>query len=178
MANAAVTPPMRVHGWNIHFLAGPDEFHFAGLFKAPNSDLITFQDVVDELRLCFNIPKAEPDRDPWDTIAFKLAKTPPGTTSDLPSLVAGDDLSLPVPGLPARSPKIQPVVKYHVISHRPCNIASGKPLKDHLSGSCYFLCQSLTSLCLTLLTGCFSSKMRAAYLSTKSSPRREVFASQ
>ncbi|EGU84551.1 hypothetical protein FOPG_17208 [Fusarium oxysporum f. sp. conglutinans race 2 54008] len=136
MANAAVTPPMRVHGWNIHFLAGPDEFHFAGLFKAPNSDLITFQDVVDELRLCFNIPKAEPDRDPWDTIAFKLAKTPPGTTSDLPALVAGDDLSLPVPGLPARSPKIQSVVKYHVISHRPCNIASDKPLKDHLSAKC------------------------------------------
>ncbi|KAF5027346.1 hypothetical protein F66182_547 [Fusarium sp. NRRL 66182] len=136
MADATVTPPMRVHGWNVHFLAGPDDFLFAGLFQAPGSDLVTFQDVVDELRLCFNIPRAERDDDPWETIAFKLAEYPSGTTVDLPSLVAGDNLSLPVPGLPARTPKIQSVVKYHIVSHRPCDISSDKPLDDHLSAKC------------------------------------------
>ncbi|KAF4948333.1 hypothetical protein FSARC_13774 [Fusarium sarcochroum] len=136
MANAAITPRMRVHGWNVHLLAGPDAFYFGGLFQEPNSDLITFSDVVDELRLCFNIPRTEPNKDPWDTLAFVLTDPLPDSRINLPSLVEGEDLSLPVPGLPPFSASKQNVVKYHIVSHTPCDISFDKPLQEHLKKQC------------------------------------------
>lgn len=94
MANAAVTLPMRAHGWNVHFLAGHNTFHFAGLFQAAGSDLVTFSDVIDELRLCFEIPDVAPrnesdddDNGSWKGIAFGLIGRPS------PSSVLGPRLS-------------------------------------------------------------------------------------
>jgi hypothetical protein len=126
-----VTPPMRVHGWNVHLVAGADDFHFAGLYQVPGSNLITFRDVIDEMRLCFDIPGEE---DPWETMAFMLADSPDDVKRKLHTLVADEDLALPVPGLQGSSPKVQRIVTYHVILHKPCNISFDKPLEDHLKG--------------------------------------------
>lgn len=106
MSNAAVTPPMRVHGLNVHFLAGPDEFHFTGLYQTIDSELITFCNLVDELRLCFDIPRVERDHDPWDNIAFATTDFSLGLTTDIPSPVQGGDMRRPVPSLPPRNPKV------------------------------------------------------------------------
>ncbi|CAF3575162.1 unnamed protein product [Fusarium graminearum] len=129
----SVTPPMRVHGWNVHLVAGDDDFHFAGLYQVPGSNLITFRDVIDEMRLCFDIPGEE---DPWETMAFMLVDSPDDMKRKLPSLVADEDLALPVPGLKGSSPKVQRVVTYHVILHKPCEISYDKPLQDHIKDKC------------------------------------------
>ncbi|CEI39934.1 hypothetical protein FVEN_g2201 [Fusarium venenatum] len=129
----SVTPPMRVHGWNVHFVAGDDDFHFAGLYQVPGSNLITFRDVIDEMRLCFDIPGEE---DPWETMAFMLVDSPDDAKRKLPSLVADEDLALPVPALQSSSPKAQRIVTYHVILHKPCEISYDKPLQDHIKDKC------------------------------------------
>ncbi|RGP74086.1 hypothetical protein FSPOR_1781 [Fusarium sporotrichioides] len=128
----SVTPPMRVHGWNVHLVAGDDDFHFAGLYQVPGSNLITFRDVINEMRLCFDIPGEE---DLWETMAFMLVDSPDDVKRKLPSLVADEDLALPVPGLAGSSPKVQRIVTYHVILHKPCDISYDKPLQDHLKAS-------------------------------------------
>lgn len=134
MSNAVVTPPMRVHGWNVHFLAGPDEFHFAGIYQTTDSELVTFCNVVDELRLCFDIPRVERDHDLWDDIAFAPADSSLGMVTDIPSLVQGDDMRRPVPSLPPRNPKVQSVVRFYVVSHKNCDISPEDPIESHLKG--------------------------------------------
>ncbi|RGP69184.1 hypothetical protein FLONG3_7820 [Fusarium longipes] len=128
-----VTPSMRVHGWNVHLVAGVDDFHFGGLYQVPGSNLITFRDVIDEMRLCFDIPGEE---DPWENMAFMLVDSPDDVKRKLHSLVADEDLTLPVPGLQSPSPKDQRIVTYHVILHKPCEISFDKPLEDHLKDKC------------------------------------------
>ncbi|KAM0293761.1 hypothetical protein ACHAPM_011483 [Fusarium culmorum] len=58
MSNAAVTPSMRAVAWNVHFTIGEDEDPgaFAGVYQVPGSNLVTFRNVCDELRLCFECP--------------------------------------------------------------------------------------------------------------------------
>ena len=90
---------------------------------------MTFRDVVNEMRLCFDIPCTGA---PWENIAFMLADSPDDMKRKLPSLVADEDLGLPVPGLKGVSPKSPNVVTYHVILHKPCEISDDKPLEDHL----------------------------------------------
>jgi hypothetical protein len=49
------------------------------LFQSPEDGFLTFRDVVDELRLCFELPDAmrhddsqTQEKDPWKDIAFAL----------------------------------------------------------------------------------------------------------
>ncbi|KAG8408068.1 hypothetical protein J3459_018198 [Metarhizium acridum] len=56
MFNVAITPQLRALGWNVHILCGPDSDRFAGIFHPPGSNSLTYRDIVDELRLCFDIP--------------------------------------------------------------------------------------------------------------------------
>lgn len=142
MANAAVTPPMRVHGWNVYFLAGQSPFHFTGLFQAEGSDLVTFRDVVDELRLCFEFTDAAPrrpesdnnEKGPWDDIAFGLTGRPSSSSSW--SFVAEQDLDQPVPSLPSSNSKQPNILRYHLVHHKSsdCNLPSNSPLAAHLKG--------------------------------------------
>ncbi|RBR18915.1 uncharacterized protein FIESC28_05837 [Fusarium coffeatum] len=100
-----VTPSMRIHGWNIHLLSGPDDFHFSGLYQHPGSNLITFRDVVNEMRLCFDIPCTE---DPWENIAFMLADSPDDMKRKLPSLVADEDLDECAQHIPRPTRRLEP----------------------------------------------------------------------
>ncbi|POR32471.1 Uncharacterized protein TPAR_07325 [Tolypocladium paradoxum] len=144
MANVAVTPPMRVHGWNVHFLAGQNSFHFAGLFQAEGSDLVTFRDVVDELRLCFEFTDAVPcrpendnnEKRPWDDIAFGLTGRP--SSSSLSPFVAEQDLDQPVLSLPSSNSKQPNILRYHLVHHKSsdCNLPSNSPLAAHLKAKC------------------------------------------
>jgi hypothetical protein len=71
MSNASVTPRMR------EFLASPSAFRFAGLFQLEGSNMVTFRDVLAEMRLCF-------DLHPWSNFGFSFAglvNMPPGATS-------------------------------------------------------------------------------------------------
>ncbi|KAK7414161.1 hypothetical protein QQX98_006947 [Neonectria punicea] len=127
---------MRVHGWNVHFLAGQNPFHFAGLFQAEGSDLVTFRDVVDELRLCFEFTNAAPEQDLWGDIAFSLTGRP--SSSGSWSFVAEQDLDQPVPSLPSSNPKQPNILRYHLVHHKSsdCNLPSNSLLVAHLKAKC------------------------------------------
>ncbi|KAF2967069.1 hypothetical protein GQX73_g6499 [Xylaria multiplex] len=137
---SAVTPGMRAAGWNVLFTIGPerDPCAFAGIYQVVGSDLVTFRDVCNELRLCFEFPNnvtrdesgnngesGSNDDHPWDSIAFALADR-----SDLSpemrglSFVHGELLDEPVPSLPSTHPKRQDVLKYHIVLHKTCDILS------------------------------------------------------
>ncbi|RSL98614.1 hypothetical protein CDV31_012516 [Fusarium ambrosium] len=102
MSSAAVTPSMRAVGWNVHFTIGREEDPgaFAGIYQAAGSDLVTFRNVCDELRLCFEFPsdaaRSENDHDdndnPWASIAFALAVV---LLTDLYSFVLSEMRSAP-----------------------------------------------------------------------------------
>ncbi|PNP52590.1 hypothetical protein FNYG_15832 [Fusarium nygamai] len=77
MSNATVTPSMRAVAWNVHFTIGEDEDPgaFAGIHQVPGSNLVTFRNVCDELRLCFECPYDTSDNEndkSWTYIAFSL----------------------------------------------------------------------------------------------------------
>lgn len=50
-------PAMRSLGCNIQFLATWRKTLFSGVFRAPRGQM-TFRDVLDEMRLCFELPQA------------------------------------------------------------------------------------------------------------------------
>ncbi|KAJ8122012.1 hypothetical protein O1611_g9951 [Lasiodiplodia mahajangana] len=149
---SAVTPGMRAAGWNVLFTIGPekDPCAFAGIYQVVGSNLVTFRDVCGELRLCFEFPNhvtrdesgnndesSSNDDNPWGDIAFALADRP-----DLSlemrglSFVHGELLDKPVPSLPPIHPKQQDVLKYHIVSHKNCDILPSKPLSAHLKNGC------------------------------------------
>lgn len=86
MSSAAITPSTRAVGWNVHFTIGREEDpgSFAGIYQPAGSDLVTFRDVCDELRLCFQFRKDDVQRESdnygndnqWAGIAFALADHP------------------------------------------------------------------------------------------------------
>ncbi|KAH6975569.1 hypothetical protein EDB80DRAFT_309594 [Ilyonectria destructans] len=150
MSSAAVTPQMRAHGWNIHFLVGPNKDHFAGLFHPPDSDTLSYRDVVDELRLCFEIPPNagatdnEPS-DPWSDVAFGHAGfvnvnlPPPETDASTPALIWGQYLDQPVfapPCEPSADLAQPPISRFHVVRHTDCGLALTEPLAAHLRAGC------------------------------------------
>ncbi|RWA11941.1 hypothetical protein EKO27_g3169 [Xylaria grammica] len=148
MASAAITPSMRAVGWNVHFTIGQEEDPgaFAGIYQDAGSDLVTFRDVCDELRLCFEFPKdaerrkhGDDSNDLWASIAFALVDHPDFPTSSSPShrpFVAGELLDQPVPSLPPFRPKEQNAVKYHLIYHKHCDLPFNSSLDTHLQARC------------------------------------------
>ncbi|KAJ4246863.1 hypothetical protein NW762_013415 [Fusarium torreyae] len=139
MSNAAVTPSMRAVAWNVHFTIGQEEDPgaFAGIYQAPGSDLVTFRNVYEELRLCFELDSCQ-DQDSWSNIAFFLSATdncPPSLHSRL-SFVADADLDIPVPSLPPLRPKEQNVLSYHIVRHKNCLLSSNSSLESHLQAKC------------------------------------------
>ncbi|KAF5227548.1 hypothetical protein FANTH_14741 [Fusarium anthophilum] len=143
MSSAAVTPQMRAHGWNVYFLADTDAFHFSGIFQSPEDGFLTFRDVVDELRLCFELPDAvrhddsqTQEKDPWNDIAFGLV-TRDTSLSDSPRLVTDEHRDMQVPSLAGPEAQERAVVRYHLVRHSPpCNLPSDAPLNAHLKARC------------------------------------------
>ncbi|KAH6605845.1 hypothetical protein Trco_004998 [Trichoderma cornu-damae] len=156
MSTASVTPPMRAHGWNVHFLATSSGSHFAGLFGLDGFNL-TYHDVLAEMRLCFDIPEdrfqgqgwtnaQDSDADPWDDLAFGFAgfvNLPPSEASahpaPSPAVVTCTNLNRLVtlpPAAPSTSPGERPIVRFHLVRHHSCNLPSTAPLASHLKDGC------------------------------------------
>ncbi|KAG8410246.1 hypothetical protein J3458_017962 [Metarhizium acridum] len=149
MTSAAVTPSMRAVAWNVHFTIGEEEDSgaFAGIFQVSGSDLITFRDVCDELRLCFEFSNDklrgdshdnDNEHDSWSHIAFYRLDTDNLTSSSLSGLrfITGSDLDEPVPSLASLRPKEQNVVRYHLVHHEDCHMPSNSSLDSHLQAKC------------------------------------------
>ncbi|RTE71303.1 hypothetical protein BHE90_014284 [Fusarium euwallaceae] len=133
MCSTAVTPAGRTLGWNIHFLAGRGRGHFAGLFHPSDSDLVTFRDVVDELRLCFEFPDSTSNSGAWDQIAFGLIDSPSPMNS-CPALFSEEGLDLPVPSVSTPDIRRPNVLSFRIVHHAPCNLPSNSSLNKHLEG--------------------------------------------
>ncbi|KAI0100811.1 hypothetical protein GGR51DRAFT_531764 [Nemania sp. FL0031] len=141
------TAATRVAGWNVKFIIGPEKNPrvFAGIYQAIGSTLVTFRDVCNELRLCFEFPTDDTPREesrnnsenPWAGIAFALADRL-NFSSEVRSLsfVQGKLLDQPVPSLAPTHPKQQNVIKYHVVSHKICDLPSNEPLDTHIRNGC------------------------------------------
>lgn len=159
---SAITPASRAAGWNVLFTIGPTRFPctFAGTYQVVGSNLITFRDVCNELRLCFNFPNnttcnesGSNNDNPWDSIAFALADRP-----DLSlemrrlSVVHGEHLDKPVPSLPPIHPMEQDVLKYHIVFHETCSILPSEPLSLHLKSRFVIMLSALVTF--FFLDGC------------------------
>ncbi|CVL07240.1 uncharacterized protein FMAN_15347 [Fusarium mangiferae] len=142
MSNATVTPSMRAVAWNVHFTIGEDEDPgaFAGIYQVPGSDLVTFRNVCDELRLCFEYPYDIPDNEnekAWNEIAFSLNQdnSPSSLDPDL-SFVTEAKMDQAVPSLAPLRPKEQNVLSYHIYYHKNCTLPPGSPLESHMQAKC------------------------------------------
>ncbi|TRX98063.1 hypothetical protein FHL15_001273 [Xylaria flabelliformis] len=138
MSNSEVTIYRRAQAWNVCFKIGR---RTAGIYQVPGSNLITFRDVCDELRLCYEFPgekSGNNNDDTWASIAFALADSPDLGSEELQnvSFVTGDLLAKPVPTLsPAESNNPQ-VLTYCIVSHKQCSLPAGTALDDHLKAKC------------------------------------------
>ncbi|KAH6872051.1 hypothetical protein B0T10DRAFT_541375 [Thelonectria olida] len=145
----------RALGWNVHLLCGPESDRFAGLFHLPGSNSLTYRDVVNELRLCFEIPtnfRAEDDgsTDIWADIAFGYGGSVGGnlqlleedaSTTAIPSprMISGQYLDGSVSTLPgdlSSDLARLPIVRLHVIRHAECGIALTESRTAHLRAGC------------------------------------------
>ncbi|KAF5019748.1 hypothetical protein F66182_8233 [Fusarium sp. NRRL 66182] len=133
MSNAAVTSYMRTYGWNVYLLANSNAFHFAGVYQHHENPLLTFNDLVDELKLCFELPDAKESS--WDDIAFGLVKRGQDVAR-FSAFVAETDLDETVPSLPCNDPQERAVVRYHIVRHKDCRLPTGSTLQDHLEANC------------------------------------------
>ncbi|RSL84329.1 hypothetical protein CDV31_016718 [Fusarium ambrosium] len=148
MSNASVTPQMRVSGWNIHLLAGPAGFNFAGIYLHGENTSYTYRDLLEEILLCFE-PPANPagfETDGFATttsLAFGFSGfvNPPSTALDPPVLALLSDTKLDqvVPSPPQSEswiPGDQTIARYHLVCHRPCAMADSASLAAHLQAGC------------------------------------------
>ncbi|KAG5994374.1 hypothetical protein E4U43_003244 [Claviceps pusilla] len=156
MANAAITPRLRTLGWNVHVLCGPERDQFAGLFHPPGSNSLTYRDIVNELRLCFDIPvdsgvENEDTANSWHDIAFgyELVTTSSslqpveGDTSLNPTtskqFLSGQDLCafICIPACDHSSDHQQPNgIRLHAVRHTECEIGHSEPISVHLQQGC------------------------------------------
>ncbi|KAH7184509.1 hypothetical protein DER44DRAFT_803108 [Fusarium oxysporum] len=142
MSNATVTPSMRAVAWNVHFTIGEDEDPgaFAGIHQVPGSNLVTFRNVCDELRLCFECPYDISDNEndkTWTDIAFSLNQdNSPSSLDPGLSFVTEAKMDQAVPSLAPLRPKEQNVLTYHIYYHKNCTLPSGSPLKSHMQAKC------------------------------------------
>ncbi|KAG5984551.1 hypothetical protein E4U55_004334 [Claviceps digitariae] len=155
MSTAAVTPQHRVSGWNIHLLCGPEGDRFAGVFHPPGSSSLTYRDVVDELRLCFDIPTNAGSRDeeiasPWHNIAFGYKVTTYSclqsveedalSTSDTSlRMISGqyldESISTPADDQFSDSER-RTILCLHIIRHTECELDHTEPVFVHLQHGC------------------------------------------
>lgn len=158
MANTTVSPQMRARGWNIHLLAGTE--HFAGLYHHPGSDTLRYRDMIDELRLCFELPplaSAPHPTDAWKGLAFghlgvvNVDRWQPFPSH--PSFVWGASLDLPV-SAPGRERSINPkqpcFSRWQVVRHDDCDLPTAEPLETHIRGTYGFI----SALCNSWLINC------------------------
>ncbi|KAI1120832.1 hypothetical protein F5Y10DRAFT_257626 [Nemania abortiva] len=149
MSDTAIHAGLRVAGWNVEFTRGPDESSvaFAGIYQVRGNRLVTFRDVCDDLRLCFEISNDAADggggdnnSDPWAGIAFYLTSEycePPDARPYWPSFVTQElGLDMPVPCLSPWKHQEQGAVRYHVVFHTPCDLPSHSRLDAHLQARC------------------------------------------
>ncbi|KAK1827726.1 hypothetical protein QBC39DRAFT_419140 [Podospora conica] len=107
---SAVTPEMRLMGWNVHFLDQTGQ-RFAGVYQHQHPDArdtwaLTVDDVWRELRLCFSfaappaLPAPGPGPAPDTPAAVSAAPEPPAThhTAWRPCLLPLPDPSADAPG--------------------------------------------------------------------------------
>lgn len=137
---------MRTLGWNIELLATRGDILFAGTFQPNQNAFMTFRDIVDEMRLCFEIPHDERDSiswtssaNIWDDVAFEAVGLTniPDDHPSIPSFVHSENLDRPVPVLSqgtSQVPDDRPVVQYRVFIHRECTLSTDHPLDSHFIG--------------------------------------------
>ncbi|KJK73665.1 hypothetical protein H634G_11083 [Metarhizium anisopliae BRIP 53293] len=155
MSSAGVTREFRTLGWNVHILCGPESDRFAGLFHPPGSNSLTYRDIVNELRLCFDIPinsEAELDEraDSWTDIAFgygdsvgvnlqPLDDDAFPTSMSSSRLISGPCLDEFV-STPQEDPSSDlarlPIARLHAVRHVECGIGRAEPLTAHLRSGC------------------------------------------
>ncbi|KAI0549006.1 hypothetical protein F4679DRAFT_596165 [Xylaria curta] len=148
MDDSTLTPFRREGGWNVHFTIDPENRTnvLGGIYQVPGSDLVTFRDVRDELRLSFEFPNMSGKNhsdDPWTSIAFALTGSPdltnlPNLREELQNLsfISGDLLAKPVPSLSPTRFNQQQLLTYCVVSHRNCTLSAGTALDIHLKEKC------------------------------------------
>lgn len=146
MSSSTVTPTMRTLGWNIELLATRGDILFAGTFQPDQNAFMTFRDIVDEMRLCFEIPHDEWDSvrcsssaNIWDDVAFGVVGLinisddhPP-----IPSFINSKNLDHPVPFLSqgtSQIPDDRPVIQYRVFIHQECTLSADHPVDSHFIG--------------------------------------------
>lgn len=137
MASAAVTPTMRTAGWNIELLLKPHDVPFAGVFQPSHSVFMTFRDILDDLRLGFEIPGEQPNV--WDDIAFSLADMLNVSEDECPAptFVHGEALGQLVPPLPELDTSVlenRPALQYHLFRHSECSIPTDQAVASHFKG--------------------------------------------
>lgn len=147
MSNAAVTPQMRVHGWNMQLFAGPTGLNFAGLYLHDGNDSLTYRDILEEILLCFDLPinNAVLDNDGSSTgqlaLAFSNLVNPAETGADPPTLSFISDANLDpvVPSPPQTSASgggKRTTARYHLVHHQSCSVSDSSSLKAHLQAGC------------------------------------------
>ncbi|KAJ8126326.1 hypothetical protein O1611_g7312 [Lasiodiplodia mahajangana] len=135
------------HGWNSRRTVCRYDKNtvrsFAGIYIPPESKSVTFRDVRDELRLCFDSPRKQRSNnsdDPWAEIAFALVDR--NALSDEVrelTFVDGDDLDRPVQSLERTDYHAiydMNVIIYHLVSHTTRNLGSGASLSTHIKNGC------------------------------------------
>ncbi|KAG8665234.1 uncharacterized protein FPOAC1_013213 [Fusarium poae] len=126
MSNASTTPRMRSYGWNFHLVATSKSCHFAGLYQDPDNGFLTFRDLVDELRLCFE------DDGNWDGVAFGLDNKSRHNANNFPLFITKAKLDTVIPSLPSPDPQERAIVRYHIVRHTECQLDENSPLRAHL----------------------------------------------
>ncbi|KAF2967492.1 hypothetical protein GQX73_g6123 [Xylaria multiplex] len=138
MSDSAVTTHRRARAWNVRFTIGS---RIAGIYQVPGSKLVTFRDVCDELRLCFEFPgekSGNNNDDTWASIAFALINSPDLKGGELQNLsfVTGDLLAEPVPSFSSTESNDPQVLIYSIVSHRKCSLPASTALDAHLNAKC------------------------------------------
>ncbi|KID81381.1 hypothetical protein MGU_11251 [Metarhizium guizhouense ARSEF 977] len=154
MSSAAISPEFRVLGWNVHILCGPDGDRFAGLFHPPGSSSLTYRNIVNDLRLCFDIPinsgtELGDNDDTWTDIAFGYESSIGGNLQPLDDassqavssrrLISGlclDELVLTPPSNPLSDHARPHILRLHVVRHAACGIGHTEPFTAHLRTGC------------------------------------------
>ncbi|KAF2968684.1 hypothetical protein GQX73_g4862 [Xylaria multiplex] len=162
MPSTTVTSTMRELAWNVEFTVGQEEdpSPFAGIYQVPGSELVTFRNVCDELRLCFEFPNniareessvnsgnennnnnnkqsSIDNDDPLASLAFGLTRPLNLQQVQGLSFVTGNLLDKPVPTLPLQQDlKQRNVLIYHLVSHKNCALPANSPLDTQLEKGC------------------------------------------
>ena len=171
--SGVVTGQARSAGWNINIACGAENGRVAGVFHPPGSDSLTFRDILDELRLCFDFRDMRDNQTDGAGSRSGIALAHEGFTGEqapagagpdgthaTPSLIWGDHLDQIVHTRKGSDPDKPPRLQLRVVRHTGCRLGP-VPLADHLRGTYLpvMLLSSLevclgSSLTLTRPAGC------------------------